>query len=102
QFTADDAAASTPVMIVSESFAARMFPGESALGKRARSWRDENVQREIVGVVSDVRYTGLSEKPGSTMYVPHAQDSWSSMLVAIRARAGNPAALAPVLRRSVA
>ena len=101
-FTDDDKATSAAVMIVSESFAAKMFPGESALGKRVRSWRDENVQREIVGVVSDVRYASLSEKPGSAIYVPHAQDPWSSMLVTLRARAGDPAALASVLRRSVA
>ena len=102
QFTDDDTSASKPVMIVSESFAARMFPGESALGKRARSWRDENIQREIVGVVSDVRFEGLADKPGSAMYVPHTQNAWSSMLITIRARAGDPAALQATLRKSVA
>jgi ABC-type antimicrobial peptide transport system permease subunit len=79
-----------------------MFPGESALGKRARSWRDENLQREIVGVVSDVRYFELNDTPRSAMYVPHTQNSWSSMVITLRARAGDPSALAPLLRRSVA
>jgi hypothetical protein len=102
QFTDDDTSSSTPVMIVSESFAARMFPGESALGKRARSWRDENLQREIVGVVADVRFFELNDTPRSAMYVPHTQNSWGSMLITIRARAGDPLALAPLLRKSVA
>jgi len=102
QFTDDDTSSSTPVMIVSESFAARMFPGESAVGKRARSWRDENVQREIVGVVTDVRFLELNDTPRSAMYVPHTQNSWGSMLITIRARAGDPLALAPLLRKSVA
>jgi putative ABC transport system permease protein len=100
-FDARDTAATTPVMIVGESFAKRMFPGESPIGRRVRSWRDENVYREIVGVVADVKYTGLADRGDSLIYVPHPQDSWGSVLIVARSRQGDPAALAPVLRRVV-
>ena len=71
-----DRSDTTPVMIVSESFAARMFPGQSAIGRRVRSWRDENVYREIVGVVRDVSFSSLADRGASVVYVPHAQQGW--------------------------
>ena len=101
-FTSRDTAASPPVIIVSQSFAKRMFPGQTAVGQRIRSWRDENLYREIVGVVDDVKYTGLSEQEIPLVYVPHTQNSWGAMLVVARARHGDPAALAPVLQRTIA
>jgi predicted lysophospholipase L1 biosynthesis ABC-type transport system permease subunit len=36
------------------------------------------------------------------MYVPYAQDWWGTMQIVARARRGDPAALAPVLRRALA
>jgi MacB-like protein len=60
-FTDRDRASSPPVIIVNETFARRMFPAGDAIGHRIRSWRDENVLREIVGVVADVRYYGLGD-----------------------------------------
>jgi predicted permease len=92
----------TPVIIVSETFARRMFGDQSPLGHRIRSWRDENLLREIVGVVADVPISSLSDTNRSVVYIPHAQDSWSLLTVAVRAAQGPPAALAATLRRTVA
>jgi putative ABC transport system permease protein len=100
-FTAHDSATSTPVIVVSRSFARKMFGGESPIGRRVRSWRDENVLREIVGVVGDVKYRGLSDDERPLVYVPHAQCSWGLMLLVARSRAAQPAALAGTLRRVV-
>ena len=66
-----------------------------------RSWRDENILRQIVGVVADVKYDGLADEARSLVYVPHRQNPWGLMIVVVRA-AGNPAALAEPLRREVA
>jgi putative ABC transport system permease protein len=65
-----------------------------------RSWRDETLLREIVGVTADLRYDGLADGDRSLVYVPHHQNAWSSMTVAIRAH-GDPAAFADTLRREV-
>jgi putative ABC transport system permease protein len=65
-FTPQDTAKSPRVAIVSESTAKRLWPGQDPIGKRVsmstftpgqpgRAWR------EIVGVVSDVRYRGIQE-----------------------------------------
>jgi putative ABC transport system permease protein len=99
-FDDHDTATSTPVIVINDTLARRMFPGGDAIGRRIRSWRDENVLREIVGIVADVRYSGLADQDRGLVYVPHQQDSWSVMVVAVRA-AGNPAALAGALRETV-
>jgi putative ABC transport system permease protein len=99
-FTDRDAEGSTPVVIINETLARRMFPDGDAIGRRIRSWRDENLLREIVGVVADVRYAGLADTDYGLVYVPHRQNTWSGMTVAVRT-AGNPAALASALRETV-
>ena len=100
-FAASDIQKSTQVIIVTESFARRMFPGENALGKRVRSWRDENVLREVVGIVADVKYESLAERETPLVYVPYAQDWWTSMQIVARAREGSPAALMPAIKQAV-
>jgi putative ABC transport system permease protein len=99
-FNEHDIATSTPVIVINETLARRMFPGADAIGRRIRSWRDENVLRQIVGVVADVRYSGLADQDRGLVYVPHQQNSWGVMVVAVRAT-GNPAALAGALRETV-
>jgi putative ABC transport system permease protein len=99
-FTRQDTADSRPVMVINQTMATRVFGHTDPIGKRMRSWRDENLLREIVGVTADVRYDGLADGDRSLVYVPHHQDAWSSMTVAIRAH-GDPAAVADALRREV-
>ena len=102
-FSADDRTESTPVIVVSQSFASRMFGDDNPIGKRVRSWRDENLQREIVGVVGEVRYTGLNEREQlRQVYVPHSQQGWGLMNVAVRVSGGAPDGLAPRLRAELA
>jgi putative ABC transport system permease protein len=99
-FDRTDSAESRPVMIINETMARKVFGTGDPIGRRIRSWRDENVLREIVGVVSDVRYTGLASSETSLVYVPHRQDSWGLMIVSVRAK-GRPASLAATLREEV-
>ncbi len=74
-FDTRDTADGRPVMIVSRLFAEQMFPGESSVGKRVKSTRDENAYREVIGVAEEVRYWGLAERqPAPLVYVPWAQD----------------------------
>jgi putative ABC transport system permease protein len=99
-FTERDADDANPVIILSESMAREMFPNRSPLGQRIRSWRDENRYREIVGVVGDLRYYGLTEKMQNNVYVPHGQDTWGAMVLAVRT-AGDPEAMAPLVRSAI-
>ena len=59
EFTDADAANAPPVVIINETLADRLFPGQSAVGKRIVPNRAGNVPREIVGVVADARQFGV-------------------------------------------
>ena len=99
-FEARDRADGVPVAIVSREFARSMFGEQDPIGKRVRSWRDENLYREIVGVVDDVRFFGADDEIRPVFYVPYAQSSWSSMPVVLRTP-GDPAALVAPAREAV-
>jgi predicted permease len=96
-----DVADSPPVAIVTESFARRAFGGGAPLGRRIRSWRDENVLREIVGVVADTRYFGMAAAPEPVVFVPHGQDPWGTMYLVVRARS-EPVAVAGAVQAVLA
>jgi putative ABC transport system permease protein len=99
-FASGDTAGSSQVIIVSESLSRRLFGSEDPVGKRIRSWRDENRLREIVGVVRDVRTLNLEDTGGAEVYVPHAQDPRRSMMVVLQTR-GEPLDLMTAVRREV-
>jgi putative ABC transport system permease protein len=98
-FTIRDDTASPPVMIVSETFAARMFGRENPIGKRAMSSRDEKVEREIVGVVRDVKLNGAADSARALVWVPYAQNNaWAVGIITVRTRDNPAGALATVKR----
>jgi putative ABC transport system permease protein len=99
-FNEQDTGDSNPVIIISQHMAKRMFPNEDPLGKRIRSWRDENKLREIVGIVGDVRYFGLDDSERVAIYVPHQQDAWRSLVIAART-AADPMSFARAARDEV-
>jgi putative ABC transport system permease protein len=65
-FTAADRLESPRVVLVSESTARRLWPGQDPIGKRVSmpAFTPEGAQsawREVVGVVSDIRYRGIDD-----------------------------------------
>lgn len=99
-FDERDTATGNPVIIINEMLARRAFPNEDPLGKRIRSWRDENTLREIVGVVADVRYYGRDDELRGLVYVPHAQNAWRSMALNVRTQ-GDPSAVINAIRGQI-
>jgi putative ABC transport system permease protein len=84
-FTEQDRADAPPVVVVNESLARRVFPGEDPIGKRITVWRDEKFAREIVGIVGDVKSSRLDAETKSQIYVPYAQDAgWGALSLAVR------------------
>jgi putative ABC transport system permease protein len=105
-FGEHDGSSSPPVVIVNETFARRFFPGQDPLGERvvierAGGGREVHEPREIVGVVGDVRHTGLDEEAGLEFYVPYAQAPESYMSVVVRTAAANPAGIGASLRGAI-
>ena len=100
-FNERDQADSPNVVVINRTAAVKHFGSEAgAIGKQLRVWRDEKFPREIVGVVGDTKPSTLERDVGAQIYVPYAQDIWSSMTYAIRT-AGNPEAMIPTFRREV-
>jgi len=90
-FTPQDSASSEPVAIVDASFARVYFPGENAVGQRLQIGNGSGKVSTIVGVVGEVRYTGLDVTARPTMYVPFEQNVFSSTWVLVRSK-GAPTA----------
>jgi predicted permease len=83
-FTTADDVEGVPVMIINEAMAGEMFGDEDPIGKRVRSWRDENLYRQIVGVVGNELMTGAADIERNIVYIPHRQNQWRNMTFIIR------------------
>jgi predicted permease len=96
--TAADRAGSFPVVAVSRSLAARMWPDQDPLGKRMR-WAGDSVWRTVVGVTNDTRYREVLQlRP--TVYVPINQQPSVATFLVVRSNLA-PGALVPTLRREI-
>ena len=89
------------VCIINQSFAKRLFPDESALGKILLRGRDAEIKCEIVGVVADVKSANLNEPAPDEIYVPFRQVAQSVGTLIVRSD-GDPAALQSAMRAKVA
>jgi macrolide transport system ATP-binding/permease protein len=99
-FTAKDTASAPKVTIINETLAARLFPGDDAMGKQLRDPNREGIVYEIIGIAKDSAYRSLGEAPRAVLYRPYAQEYSSTMNLVVRA-AGDPQALFSALRREV-
>lgn len=80
---------STPVIIITETFARQFFPNEDPIGKRVRPGissieGEDSTMREIVGVVGDVRNRNLNTEPRVAYYVPQTQVPFSQMVTVVK------------------
>lgn len=90
---------SPPVAIINEALSRRFFEHDSPIGQRVRLGREEGL--EIVGVVANAKYFSLREDDHPTIYVHALQRrDPGSLTLAVRT-SGDPAALAPIIRRDV-
>ncbi|MDT5270150.1 MAG: hypothetical protein QOH49_2336 [Acidobacteriota bacterium] len=99
---ADDRSDAPKVVIINQSFAKRFFPGADPLGKRiVRGGGPSGSTRyEIVGVVGDVKYTGLASEAGSQLYFPYATQSITGSYFMMRTRP-DPRTMYDAVRKAV-
>ena len=84
-FSERDTTATESVILINETLARRLFPGENALGRLMRAGDDKD--KRIVGVVSDVRHLALEQASGSEMYFPIRQtQDFASIDLVVRSK----------------
>jgi len=99
-FSAGDEAAGAPgVAILSVSTARELFAAGEALQRPLPISR--TTPTTVVGIVGDVKYSGLTAAAPLTIYVPYAQRPFRAVHLFVRTD-DDQASLAPRLRRAVA
>ena len=64
-----DTPTTEPVIVINQSMARTLWPGQNALGQLMRACGE----RRVVGVVGDVRHLALEQTSGNEMYLPLRQ-----------------------------
>jgi predicted permease len=91
-----------PVVLINESFARRMWPGQTAIGKHiVDRWGSAAITRTVVGVVRETRMTSLIAESPFTMWVPLEQTVSAQGGVLVVRSATPPAAVMPLVRRAI-
>ena len=100
-FTETDRNSGPLVMIIGETTARTLFPGQDPIGIRVRIGGPDGPWRTIVGIVGDVRHYALSDLPTTQFYLPQKQVT-DSFLIVVARTSGEPSALAMPIRQAVA
>jgi macrolide transport system ATP-binding/permease protein len=99
-FTHQDRTGAPGVIIINETMAGRLFPDESALGKRL-SLKTAATPLEVIGISRDVKHHDLTETAIPHFDLPALQRNYSSytnLVVRVRGRAAD---LIPSVRHEV-
>lgn len=97
-FTERDTTGSLPVIILNETAARNLFPGQDPLGKIVLA---DHPERTVVGVVADVRHLALEEGSGNEFYIPMRQTGdYASVDLVVRSSLPMPV-LAAKLREAL-
>jgi putative ABC transport system permease protein len=104
-FDGRDRETSPPVVAINRTAARRFFPGGSPIGQRIRLGEEADAARaEVVAVVGDARNRGLGVPAEPEVFVPVRQQraGWNNQLFLLVRATGDPAALLPSVRRTLA
>lgn len=95
------------IVIINESMAKQYFDGKDPIGGRIQTGDPDprSPWETVVGVVGDVKYSGLDSGPEPTIYVPYNENSWvgwsREMYLVVRS-SGNVQQIVPAIRAELA
>jgi predicted permease len=87
------------VMVINQTMAQRLFPGQSALGREVRGCGPKFAR--VIGVVGDVRHLALEQGAGLEMYFSIRQCNGASSVDLVTRTKTPPAELASALRATL-
>ena len=88
------------VTVINEMMAKRYWPNADPIGQRIKETSNDDVWREIIGVVGSVRHRARGEEPRPEMFVPWSQRPNLTLNLAVRTQT-EPASFAAALRQAV-
>ena len=100
EFTEADRKGTPGTIVINETLAARLWPGEDALGRRLSISGPEGPFLEVVGVAADTKYRSLGEAPHPYVYQALLQSYDPKMTLVVRT-AGEPQFFSRVLREEI-
>src|SRR3989440_580586 len=98
-FNFADSQGSSPVVIISQSFAREFWPDEDPIGRQIR-FGEQHTVSTIVGVVGDIMRNHLRERGSWQIYVPLAQFPSSTLAFVVRSSA-DPTMMATAIRDAI-
>jgi putative ABC transport system permease protein len=98
-FDERDASDKPPVVIIGKTIAERLFAGRDPVGKKLRYTADFPPV-EVVGVVGDVRITGLDQAIRPVLYYPYRQNAGTGANLVVRTN-NDPTAVAASVRNEI-
>ena len=97
----EDEPRSTPYLVISESAADALFPGQDPVGRLVTVFNGRgNNEYEVLGVVGDIRANFVSTEASPAMYFNHRTRSATTMNLMVRAQ-GDPSGLVGSIREAV-
>jgi len=91
-FDTRDAAGGSPVVVISRTFAERVWPGQDPIGRPVRIGDQNATPRTVIGVVADIKNQMLMESTEPAMFVPAAQVYTPETNIIARGATGTDAA----------
>lgn len=104
EFDVTDRSGTPRVAIVNAEFVRRYFDGQEPIGRGIYLEAEpEDIRAEVVGVVSDSKYTTIGEDRDAAVYTPYLQQRGPDRLVHLLVRtAGTPTASLATVRSAIA
>jgi putative ABC transport system permease protein len=99
--TADDREGSQPVVVINDAMRRKFWRDRDPIGETISITRGRTiVWRKIVGIVGDIRHSGLGLEPAPEIYMPYAHDPFMFLRIAVRSQAERES-LAGAMRAAV-
>jgi hypothetical protein len=99
-FTTEDGAHAPRVVVVSQSMARALWPGQEAIGQCLRMRADTAPCTEVVGIAEDIRQNSITDERGLNYYLPIEQFHPEAAVLFVRSR-GDDDGLKERVRRAL-
>ncbi|MBI4325009.1 MAG: ABC transporter permease [Chloroflexi bacterium] len=101
-FSAEDRQGAPKVVMINETMARRVWPGQDPIGKQVTPGDStgQGPGTTVIGVVKDVRYLGPQAGPEPDMFLPCEQ--WPFLSAVVVRTTGDPLRLASLIRSQIA